>query len=258
VEINLNVVTVNGVSIGKGIPKVIIPLMGTTLEELKLEIATVKQEQPDIIEWRVDALNEANNIHAVLHALSEIKPLLEEVPLLFTFRSFKEGGEKKTTLEFYDKLLQKVIESNNIDLIDIELFTGGNVQTLVQKAKKHHISVLLSNHDFKTTPSTDEMLSRLLAMQNAGADITKLAVMPNNMGDVLRLLTVAEMMKTLHATQPFITIAMGPLGVLSRIAGEFVGSAASFGSGKQASAPGQITAAELKYILKKIHMYLQA
>ncbi len=48
---------------------------------------------------------------------------------------------------------------------------------------------------------------------------------------------------------PVITMSMGPIGQLSRVAGSVTGSAVTFGAGAEASAPGQLGAAELKQIL---------
>ncbi len=255
-EKKLNIVSVKNVQIGTGIPKVIIPLMAATTHELKIEIQEVKKENPDMVEWRADALIEGDKLETVIHVLSEIKEALGEIPLLFTFRSYKEGGQKETSSSYYMNLLTAVIESKYPDLVDIELFIGSSiVKRLVKKAKEQQIMVIMSNHDFQATPANEEIINRLVTMQEAGADILKIAVMPTCIMDVLRLLAVAETMKTTYAKQPFITIAMGQMGLLSRIAGEMVGSAATFGSGKQASAPGQIEAEELKYLLGRLHYH---
>ncbi|API93509.1 3-dehydroquinate dehydratase [Virgibacillus pantothenticus] len=254
----METVTVKDVHIGEGMPKIIVPIMGATLQEIKQEITEAKREKPDMMEWRADALSAGDNLEEILRVLAQIRPLIEDVPLLFTFRTYKEGGQKEVTLEYYDQLLNQAIESGLIDLIDIEFFTEKKIRDkLVRQASKRHVMVILSNHDFQTTPTNDDMLSRLKGMQDAGADIAKLAVMPRDAEDVLRLLQVAAKMKATYAQKPFITIAMGPLGILSRIGGELVGSAASFGSGMQASAPGQLSATELKNLLQMMHRYLQ-
>ncbi|WBX78694.1 type I 3-dehydroquinate dehydratase [Virgibacillus salarius] len=251
----MNIVSVKDILIGKGIPKVIIPLMGVNLHELKSELNEVKKENPDIIEWRVDALKEAESIEAVIYVLSELHKEMDGIPLLFTFRSYKEGGMKNLNTSVYINLLSTAIESGYLDLIDLELFTGTiEIKRLVEKAKRNQVIVIMSNHDFEGTPTNEEMTNRLISMENAGADIVKIAVMPNSISDVLRLLTVAETIKT-TAKQPYITIAMGKKGILSRIAGEFVGSAATFGSGKHASALGQIAAEELKYLMERLHYH---
>ncbi len=80
--------------------------------------------------------------------------------------------------------------------------------------------------------------------------------MPRQVSDVLELLSATEEMLRLYTEKPLITMSMGPLGMISRLSGEAFGSAMTFGSGKKASAPGQIPAEELKKVLDVIHEYM--
>lgn len=53
-----------------------------------------------------------------------------------------------------------------------------------------------------------------------GADIVKLAVMPQNYKDVLNLLDVTAQFREENPDTPVITMSMGSLGGISRISGE--------------------------------------
>ena len=66
-------------------------------------------------------------------------------------------------------------------------------------------------------------------MQELGADIPKIAVMPQNKQDVLTLLAATEEMNRNHADRPIITMSMAGTGVVSRLCGEVFGSALTFG-----------------------------
>ena len=90
-------------------------------------------------------------------------------------------------------------------------------------------------------------------MQEYGADIPKIAVMPKSVDDVITLLDATNTMKTQYGDRPLITMSMGGTGVISRLAGEVFGSAFTFGAGKEASAPGQIPVAELRKVLEILH-----
>ena len=90
-------------------------------------------------------------------------------------------------------------------------------------------------------------------MQDMGADIPKMAVMPQTKKDVLTLLSATEEMASDYADRPIITMSMAGLGSISRIACEAFGSCLTFGSGAQASAPGQIGAEELHQALQIVH-----
>lgn len=84
----------------------------------------------------------------------------------------------------------------------------------------------------------------------------KIAVMPTNAADVLTLLDASNTMKEQYANRPIITMSMSGKGVISRLAGEVFGSALTFGAAKKASAPGQVSVAELRNILSLLHSSL--
>ncbi|NLL81887.1 MAG: type I 3-dehydroquinate dehydratase, partial [Tissierellia bacterium] len=109
---------------------------------------------------------------------------------------------------------------------------------------------------FFKTPEKDEIVSRLRKMQNMGADIPKIAVMPQSTEDVLTLLAATNEMHTKYADRPIITMSMGPLGVISRLSGELLGSSMTFGALGALSAPGQIPVDELITTLEILHKAL--
>jgi 3-dehydroquinate dehydratase-1 len=113
--------------------------------------------------------------------------------------------------------------------------------------------VVMSSHDFEKTPSRDEIVARLSAQQKLGADVVKIAVMPTSHRDVITLMDATELFVATDATRPVITMSMGGLGVVSRLAGETSGSCLSFGSAGASSAPGQIDAVTLMSILTLVH-----
>ncbi|MDR4435537.1 type I 3-dehydroquinate dehydratase [Bacillus tequilensis] len=250
----MNVLTIKGVSIGEGMPKIIVPLMGKTEKQILNEAKTVKTLNPDIVEWRVDVFEKANDREAVTKMIFELRESLADKPFLFTFRTHKEGGRMEMDESSYIALLEAAVQTKGIDLIDIELFTGdANVEALVSLAEKNNVYVVMSNHDFEKTPAKDEILLRLRKMQNLGAHIPKIAVMPNDTGDLLTLLDATYTMKTKYADRPIITMSMAATGLVSRLSGEVFGSACTFGAGEEASAPGQIPVSELRNVLEVLH-----
>ncbi|GGA38986.1 type I 3-dehydroquinate dehydratase [Psychrobacillus lasiicapitis] len=248
----MKIVSIRDIHIGEGVPKIIVPLMGRNEEQLLLEIKTIKQAAPDIVEWRADMLEEIENLEVVKKTASTIRDALFPIPLLFTFRSHREGGNKIIDDAYYQKLLENVMRTKAIDLIDVELFSS-NVSGIVEAAHANGIYVVMSNHDFEKTPPKEEIVWRLRRMQDLGAHIPKIAVMPKIPTDVLTLLDATYTMKTLHADRPIITMSMASTGVVSRIAGQVFGSDATFGSGMEASAPGQIPAGELRKMIGVLH-----
>ncbi|EBS2736849.1 type I 3-dehydroquinate dehydratase, partial [Salmonella enterica subsp. enterica serovar Richmond] len=191
---------------------------------------------------------------SVLEAAGAIREIITDKPLLFTFRSAKEGGEQALTTGQYIALNRAAVDSGLVDMIDLELFTGDDeVKATVGYAHQHNVAVIMSNHDFHKTPAAEEIVQRLRKMQELGADIPKIAVMPQTKADVLTLLTATVEMQERYADRPIITMSMSKTGVISRLAGEVFGSAATFGAVKKASAPGQISVADLRTVLTILH-----
>ncbi|KKK34429.1 3-dehydroquinate dehydratase [Mesobacillus campisalis] len=246
--------TVRGVVIGTGMPKVCVPLTGKSISELREEAALIKSVDADMVEWRADFFNDIEEFEEVMAALTVIRSSLPEIPLIFTFRSSKEGGEKELSLEGYVKLNERVTESGLVDFIDVELFSDeGTVKRLVKTAHENRVLVIVSTHDFEKTPPKEEILYRLRKAQELGADLPKIAVMPKDASDVLTLLEASHMMSTQYADRPIVAISMAGTGMVSRLSGELFGSALTFATAKKASAPGQMPAAELKKVLSLLH-----
>ena len=111
----------------------------------------------------------------------------------------------------------------------------------------------MSSHDFNRTPPGEEIIARMRKMQDLGADIPKIAVMPRSRRDVLTLLAATEEMVSGYADRPVITMSMSGLGSISRLCGEVFGSAMTFGAAGQASAPGQMAVEDLAEGLRLIH-----
>ncbi|MEF9941162.1 MAG: type I 3-dehydroquinate dehydratase [Lachnospiraceae bacterium] len=253
----MSTVTVRNVKIGEGIPKICVPIVGITRKSIIEEAKTFEKIPVDVVEWRGDWFEHIFEFEKVEVVLKELRETLGEVPILFTFRTAKEGGEREIDTFSYAELNKAVAKTGYVDLIDVEAFTGDKiVRDVIEEAHRYQVKVVASNHDFIKTPAKEELVSRLCKMQELGADIPKIAVMPQNKQDVLVLLSATEEMVTWFADRPIITMSMAETGVISRICGELFGSALTFGATKQASAPGQMEVEELAYILKFIHKSL--
>ena len=250
----MNPVIVRNVKIGEGIPKICVSIVGTTVDEIINEAHQLKDIPKDLVEWRADGFDDIFDFEKVKTVLLQLRKELGETPLLFTFRTAKEGGEKSIDDMTYIALNKIAVESGKVDLVDVELFAGKTVvEDVLNVAHQNQVKVIASNHDFEKTPSKEELISRLQKMQEMGADILKIAVMPESTKDVITLLSATEEMCTNYAKQPIVTMSMSKGGLISRLAGETFGSAITFGAAKKASAPGQIPVEDLRKVLEILH-----
>lgn len=253
----MNPVVVRNIKIGEGIPKICVPIVGVTKEEIIKEAKTFDAIPVDVVEWRVDWFEHVFETDKVKEVLAELREALKEIPILFTFRTSKEGGERAIEPEAYKKLNIAAAESGCVDLVDVEAFTGDEVvKEIIEAVHQHGVKVVASNHDFDKTPAKDDIVGRLCKMQELGADIPKIAVMPKSKEDVLTLLAATEEMNRKHADRPIITMSMAGAGVISRLCGEVFGSALTFGAAKKASAPGQMGVEDLAQVLSLLHKSL--
>ena len=186
--------------------------------------------------------------------IRDSRAALGNTPILMTFRTSKEGGEKAIEPEAYAELNIKAAQTGYVDMIDVEIFTGDEiVKKIIDGAHAAGVKVVASNHDFFKTPAKADIIYRLRKMQDMNADIPKIAVMPQNKKDVLTLLAATEEMTTNYADRPIITMSMAGTGVISRLCGEVFGSSMTFGAAKKASAPGQMGVNDLNTVLGLLH-----
>ena len=222
-------------------PKVILPIVERTEAAILEKAAAFSSLCADCVEWRVDLFDAAADPGAVVRCLAKLRVLLKEKLLLVTLRTKEEGGSIPVSHEGYLRFLRTVLDTDCADLIDIEFFTAGaDLPALVQDAHTAGVKVVCSSHDFHKTPPKAELVSRMVVMQQAGADLPKLAVMPQSRADVLELLAATAEMTDHHPETPVITMSMGALGAVSRLCGEAFGSAMTFANPGTASAPGQV------------------
>ena len=250
-------VSVRNIVLGEGIPKICIPLVSTCLDALLNDMKKALDHSADLIEWRVDWMDDILKKGYLEEILPAVRKAAGDTPLLFTFRTAKEGGEKAISNEAYQNLNLAVAKSGFVDLIDVEAFRGDEIVTnIISIAHDFNVKVVSSNHDFDKTPEKEELIRRLCKMQELDADIPKIAVMPTCRRDVLMLLDATLEMTESYADRPIITMSMAGTGVISRLAGEAFGSALTFGAATKASAPGQIPVNELKQVLDILHKSL--
>ena len=250
----MNTVKIRDIEIGAGSPKIIVPIVGVTKTDIIEEAKTFDSIPVDVVECRVDWFEGVFDFAQVEYTLKDLRAALGNTPILMTFRTSKEGGEKAIEPEAYAELNIKAAQTGYVDMIDVEIFTGDEiVKKIIDGAHAAGVKVVASNHDFFKTPAKVDIIYRLRKMQDMNADIPKIAVMPQNKKDVLTLLAATEEMTTNYADRPIITMSMAGTGVISRLCGEVFGSSMTFGAAKKASAPGQMGVNDLNTVLGLLH-----
>lgn len=233
--------------------KTIVPITAKTKEQAIAQAKVIAANQDaDLAEFRIDLLDFAADSKQVIALGHELKKILATKPMIATIRTHNEGGKLTISDADYGKTYQAYLKQPFMDMLDVEMFRDQQVvKNTVKLAHDKKVLIVMSNHDFQKTPSEDEIVKRLLKQDELGADILKIAVMSQSKQDVFTLMN-ATLKVSQQSKKPLLTMSMGKLGTISRIATANMGGSFSFGMIGEASAPGQIDVTQLKQFLKTV------
>lgn len=217
--------------------KLIISVMPRSLEEAQSLDAT-RYQDADIIEWRADYLPK----EVILQVAPAVFEKFAGRELVFTLRTRSEGGQIDLSPEEYIHLIKEVAQLYQPDYIDFEYYSYKDVF----EEMLDFPNLILSYHNFQETP--ENMMEILSELTSLNPKLVKVAVMAHTEQDVLDLMNYTRGFKTLNPEQEYVTISMGKVGKVSRITADVTGSSWSFASLDEASAPGQISLANMKKI----------
>ena len=246
------VIKVKNVYIGQGKPKICAIVLGETVSEVVELAAKANEINCDLIEFRADHFVNILDMEKAKDLAAKVRHTCRK-PIIFTCRRKEEGGKREIPLDYYKKLLRMISDCYYAELIDVEASAIGDDPDFVESLKDNGSYVIISKHDFEKTPMFEEIIRDFSDMKDLGADIVKVAYMPNSKRDVLNLINASVNTAGLYDFCPIIAISMGHLGTVTRIIGEFMESAITFASITKSSAPGQIPIDGLQSVLDVIH-----
>ncbi len=195
----------------------------------------------DVVEVRLDAMAKIN--------VEKCCSLLAK-PLLFTHRPGWEGGEfsgseAKRIEPLFEAIKQRAA------YIDFELNADARYRRqLLDALAVTETKMIISSHDFQSTPEANRLADILAEQIDSGAHIGKIVTVAHDRFDVLKVLNLLE--KAADKNFPLCAFCMGETGRLSRIASIFFGGFMTYGAlnEAQATAPGQLSVSKLNEVLK--------
>lgn len=212
-------------------------VVGTVHSPGSLRLAAkLKAGEIDVLEFRIDAL--AEQLDAAERTM-KATPL----PSLLTVRHPAEGGINALAAKRRKELYRRFLP--HAALIDIELRSLPQFADIVEEAHAAGCAVVISNHDFKKTPSITQLIARQKTAFANGADIFKIACVTQKAGDLAQLLDFSE--KPARGMRS--VMGMGRFGKASRLALAQAGSVLNYGYLHEPNAPGQWEARELRKLL---------
>ncbi|MGP1442276.1 MAG: type I 3-dehydroquinate dehydratase [Anaerovoracaceae bacterium] len=248
---------VHDMEIGTGMPKICVPIIEDNHKSILKQADCIMRSPADIVEWRADFYRGNMGKYPLCKLLKQLHDRLPGKALLFTYRSVSEGGKGTAECREYAAICRRAVDTGFIDLIDVEYsMEWETVRHITSYAQQRGIRVISSLHNFNMTPPNQDLYKSFADMKKSGADVVKIAVMPQNPKDVLRLTSVALEASEMKASVPVVAVSMSGMGVSSRITGEIFNSAISFASVGRTSAPGQLEADSLDSMMIDIHRQL--
>jgi 3-dehydroquinate dehydratase type I len=200
--------------------------------ELLLEkVKSAMRSTPDLIEIRVDYLEDMNiDFSDIVSKIS--------IPLILTVRKKDEGG----FFEFGEKkridILEKCVEAKP-RFVDLELnMSNSNLGRLLELAKQNSVGVILSFHSFKNTPKREILVQKIHEAAQKGAELVKLVTFARDITDNLVILSLPQEAHNLGIK--IISFCMGETGIISRVLCPFFGSYLTYAALEISTAPGQI------------------
>ena len=173
---SVNLIHLHGQPLGDGTsPLICTPLVGRTREALLGELAIVLAKKPDLIEWRVDFFEGIGNTPMVIELAGSLKQAAGDIPIIFTRRSMNEGGER-IALDEDDvvKLYVAACASGCVDIIDYELSNPAeNLARLRNTSRDNDVAMIMSYHNFQSTPDAAAVAAKFTEAARQGADIAK-------------------------------------------------------------------------------------
>jgi len=226
---------------------------------LRDQVRAARDAGADLVELRVDCINDVAAVEALLAAPRDL-------PLILTVRAADEGGawtgDDAERIALIERLGLRLLATSpsagqRDDYVDIEYATWQRSANIRQKVQlvagatadassataRTRNRLIISWHDFAGTPADlDAVFERLAATP---ADVLKAVFTAHDATDGFRVLS---QLRRRAAARPLIALALGEAGLFTRVLARKFGAFLTFAAlrAAHASAPGQPAIAELR------------
>jgi 3-dehydroquinate dehydratase type I len=220
-------------------PKICVSILPKTTAEAKKLIDLAEKATADLIEIRLDSLQNYEGLHEIAkHG---------NVHKIATNRLESSRGKFKGT-EIKQKHILLTAAKSGFKYVDIES-TASNLKEFTTEVSEHGAKPIISFHDFQRSLELAELNDVLEREIASGADICKIVTIAKRFEDNLTLLNFSVAACT---RANIVCFAMGNYGKISRLLSPLFGCFFTFAaleSGAE-TAPGQMTIQEMRTAYK--------
>ena len=217
-------------------PRICVVITARDTAEAIQRLTEVASQGPDLIEVRFDYMESPGDPGIIRDST--------DLPLIATNRKSDQGGHLRMSEPDRVDVIFDAVEAG-FDYADLELNTP-DLDDIGSRVKALGASLVVSHHDFKGTPSTEELRETMSSMVERGADVCKIIGTAQSPRDNLVYLSLFGS----HREGGLVCFGMGRDGILSRVLSPLMGGEFTYASSHTGgeSAPGQLTLAEMREI----------
>ena len=204
-------------------------IVGVIASAADLRFALRMKQPPHLFELRLDCLSKV--VNRLERKIDNLR-----APVIITARDPREGGRGNLSLEKRRELLSRFLP--RAKYVDLELRSARAFKSLLAEARKRNVRVILSFHDFRSTPSTRSLHATAARAKKYGADIFKVATRTNQPSELGRLV---DFITHKDVDLPISAMGIGKLGAFSRLLLARCGSMLNYASLQQSVVEGQLS-----------------
>src|SRR5947209_2354275 len=186
-------------------PRICIALGCTSTDKLIEQARREHDAGESFFEFRLDYLPAPEQGFAAIQDFLKAQP---DCTILATCRRHQNQGRFNGSIEDQIRILVGASEAG-ARAVDIEIESAEQVAGRLE-ALRGRSFLVLSYHNFQTTPSTEAVLRRMLRIP---ADAYKIVTTARKPSDNLRVLALTRS----HPRAPIVVLAMGEAGVPNRV-----------------------------------------
>jgi 3-dehydroquinate dehydratase I len=223
--------------------RICVSILAPSVNEI-IKSALEAEKTADVIEIRLDGISDlsAGSVAQIIKAI--------DTPLLFTNRAQWEGGNFIGTEE---QRVDFLVQAANLGAayVDIELKAETELRRkLLDAASQNKARVIISWHNFESTPEQEKLREILSKQAGSGADIGKIITTAHEQNDLLRVINLLD--QAGKEQFPLVAFCMGKIGKITRLASIKLGGYMTYAAPDYGplTAPGQLRASDLKTTLQ--------
>lgn len=179
----------------------------------------------DIVEIRIDSYFEnSNNVNGYIDLINNATEILHNnnKKVIATVRTLQDGSNYRLDFVTYYSILEKIYLNTNVDIVDVEyryyLLLKDKLRSLFDNRKL----IIMSYHEFVDKFDKKKLNILLQNLIDTNADIVKFAHITHKKQEVFELMETAKnIQKKAKKNNIFVIIAMGEIGLVSRIFTEY-------------------------------------